>query len=345
MLHVVTSTDRRGAETAAIRVSDALRERQWSSEVVALAAGRFGGLDVPVLGRRPLSVSALRTLRARCAEVAIVVSHGSTTLPAVAAATVGTSTPFIYRSIGDPTVWVNTPARRARVRVATAQAAWVVPIWRGAALAWHEQLRVPAHRITVIPNAVRSGEFEPASPDDRRAACLSFGLDPGAAVALCLGALSPEKRFDVAAQAVTLLQDVQLLVVGDGPMRTELAALGGRVRVVGPTAEPQRALAAADVLVLPSATEGQPAVAIEAALSGVPVVAAAVGGMSELVDHGRTGLLLKPPVGADRLSAAITEAITDRNRFGDAGRELALRQFDLPRIADEWNRLLSRTVK
>lgn len=256
----------------------------------------------------------------------------------------GVATPFMYRSIGDPRDWVTTPARRARVRMAAARAASVVPIWRGAARVWHEQLGVPADKITVIPNGVRSSDFGPVSQEDRQVARSSFGLDPSAPVALCLGALSPEKRFDLAARAVLLLEGIQLLVVGDGPMRGDLSRLGGRVRVVGPVSDPQRALAAADALLLPSTTEGQPAAAIEAALSGVPVVAAAVGGLAEIVDDGRTGILLQGPVEVENLSSAIADVVTHRDRFGDAGRDAAIRRFDLDLVADRWEGLLSRTI-
>ena len=90
VLHVITSTQRRGAETFAVDLAAALAARGLPSEGGALAPGRSvapggGTHDVPVLGGSPLAPATLRALRRRAAGVPVVVAHGSRTLPACAA--------------------------------------------------------------------------------------------------------------------------------------------------------------------------------------------------------------------------------------------------------------------
>jgi glycosyltransferase involved in cell wall biosynthesis len=326
-----------------MQLADTLDESGYPSTLVALAPGLSGGLDIPACGPSRLAPRTLTALRQRCRQARVVIAHGSTTLPAVAAATLGAGTPFVYRSIGDPRVWINTWARRARVRAAAGRAVRVVALWRGSAVAWHEVLHVPAARITVIPNAVPALEFDPPSPQQRLAARAALGSYPGDRVVLYLGSLSPEKRVDLAIHAMAQVPAARLVVAGDGPERPRLqamaAAVGAPVQFVGPVERPQTVLAAADVMVVPSDTEGQPAVVIEAGLSCVPVVATRVGGLAELVEDGRTGLLVGTRDKAG-LAAAINLALARREEMGQAGRARCVACFDLAHVAKRWELLI-----
>jgi glycosyltransferase involved in cell wall biosynthesis len=348
ILHVVASSDRRGAETAAVDLVRALEGLGLGGMVVALAPGESGGLDIPVLGPTRFSAQGLSGLRRHSRDSAVVVAHGSSTLPAVAAATLGIGVPFVYRSIGDPLAWVTTAARRARVRIAAARAAAVVSLWPGSAVTWHEMLGVPAARIVVIPNAASIADFSPADDLARRAAREALGLDPDATIVLYLGALSPEKRVDVAIEAMTRLPDLDLAVVGEGSERARLeatagAAAPGRVHFLGQTTHPQFALTAADMVVLPSDTEGQPRVAIEAGLSGLPLVATDVGGVGEIIEQGSTGFLV-PPGDPSRLAEAMGAALAARERMGLAARRHCAARFDLSRVAVQWHTLLRSII-
>jgi glycosyltransferase involved in cell wall biosynthesis len=340
VLHVVASTDRRGAETAALALADRL-----GGEVVALGPGAVGGLDLPVLGAGG-STSWLAPLRKLAARADVVVAHGSRTLPALAVATIGLHVPFVYRSIGDPLAWVTTPARLARVRLAVSRASGVVALWRAAAAAWNEHLGVPAERLHVIPNGVDAGRFRPSSATERRAARTELDLPGDGPVVLCMGALSKEKRVDVAIRAVAALPGVTLAVVGDGPERPDLELLGaslggGRVRFLGQTDRPEVALAASDAVVVPSDTEGMPAVAIEAGMAGLPVAATRVGGLAEIVVDGRSGLLVDRGDHA-ALGAAVARCLEERAVMGAYARSNCEEKFDIARLAHRWRNLLKR---
>jgi glycosyltransferase involved in cell wall biosynthesis len=348
VLHVVSSTDRRGAETSALELCRALSESGCEGSTVALAPGSVGGLDLPVLGPSRFAPGTIRALSRACRGHDAVVAHGSSTLPAVALATLRLRTPFLYRSVGDPSAWATTPGRRTRVRAAARRASRVVALWRGSAALWNEVLAVPAERIEVIPNSVPADRFPLATSGDRARARSALDLPAEGPVALILGALSPEKRVDLAIRAVAALRDVTLAVVGDGAQRESLEQLarslvGPRVRFYGSTEQPWVALAAADVLLLPSDTEGQPAVAIEAGLTGLPVVATRTGGLPEIVLNGKTGVLVEAG-DLDGMMIGTRTCIEKRDPWGETAREHCLRNFALERITGKWSELLQSVI-
>ena len=102
---------------------------------------------------------------------------------------------------------------------------------------------------------------------------------------------------------------------------------------------PAEALAAADVVVSCSRTEGMPGVLIEAGLSGRPAVATDVGGVAQIVRDGETGLL----VAARRRggpAAALARALPERDRLGASARAHCLATFEIGPVADGWAALL-----
>jgi D-inositol-3-phosphate glycosyltransferase len=161
-------------------------------------------------------------------------------------------------------------------------------------------------RIEIVPPGVDHDLF---APGDRGSARAALGLDADGPLLLFVGRIQPLKGLDVAVLALHALgrNDARLAVVGgpsgpDGPAElarvrslVELLGLTDRVRFVAP--QPHARLAAwyraADVCLVPSRSESFGLVALEAAACGTPVVAAAVGGLRTLVDHGHTGFLVE----------------------------------------------------
>ncbi|HEY7107396.1 MAG TPA: glycosyltransferase family 4 protein [Acidimicrobiia bacterium] len=347
VLQVVTDTDRRGAQTFAVDLGDALHDLGATVRTVALAPGSTGGLAIPCLGPTRLGPATLRELRRAAARADVVVAHGSTTLPACALATMGTGAPFVYRQISDSRVWADTTLRRARVRLALSRAARVVTLWNGAADVMVTSFHVPRETVEVIPNGVPADRFAPPRDGETEQARIALGLSPHRRTIAYIGALSPEKDVGRAIAATAMIDDVQLLVVGDGPERAALqdqadAELAGRHVFSGSVEDTRPALVAADVVVLASRSESMPAVLIEAGLVGKPVVATAVGGIPTIVDDGCTGVLVSP--GDTRALGdglrAILDDPTRARAIGHAAHAKCLDQFALGKVAAEWARVL-----
>jgi glycosyltransferase involved in cell wall biosynthesis len=345
MLQVISSTDRRGAEVFAVDLAAALESRGRAIQTVALVPGLLpDGFAVPTLGPRSLGVSTLRALRRRIKGSHTVISHGSRTLPACALAGAGTGRGFVYRSIGDVVSYANTRARRTRVTLYLRRASAVVALWPGAARLIQRRHGVPESKIHTIPNGVPAARFPVVDANRRAGARARAGLDTHGPVALFLGSLTPEKGAAHAIGAVARAPELSLVIAGDGPERPRLEELAqevapGRVHFTGVVAEPADALALADVLVLPSLTEGMPAVSIEAGLSGLPVVASDVGAVREVVLDGETGVVV-PPGDPAALARAVEDVLPARVELGRRARERCLARFEIGVVAAAWDALL-----
>lgn len=170
--------------------------------------------------------------------------------------------------------------------------------------------------VHVIPNGADETLFGLRSKSECRR---RLGLPQDKEVVVYAGNLVKIKGVEFLLEAIAKLRrDTMLLcVLGDGELRTKLAALSARLGVSQQCqflgARPHDELgfwfSAADCFVLPSLSEGFPTVLAEATMSGVPVVAAAVGGVPEVIENGRTGLLV-PPGNSSALAEAI-RAILD----------------------------------
>jgi glycosyltransferase involved in cell wall biosynthesis len=202
--------------------------------------------------------------------------------------------------------------------------------------------RVPEERVVTIPNGVDPRRLEPdrGRAETRKA----LGIPLEAPVILSLGALTWEKdplaHLDVARRVHRERPETVHLLVGDGPLREEVAAaieragLRGRVLMTGARGDVPDLLAATDLLLLASRTEGAPGCLIEAGMAGVPVVAYGIGGVPEVVEDGVTGWLA-PPGDVARLTVGVIGLLTDpgeRERMSSVARERS-RVFDIKAIA------------
>lgn len=189
--------------------------------------------------------------------------------------------------------------------------------------------------IAVIPNGVQI----PAGPGrgDRSATGRRRTI---VTVANLRAEKSHETLIDAAAVLRADFPDLQVWIVGDGPRRTELErrvrdqGLQSTVQFLGHREDVPDLLAAADLFVLPSRSEAFPNGAIEAMAAGLPVVASAVGGLLDLIEHGRTGLLVEPG-NSMALAAALRGLIEDEAtaaRLGRAARDEIAAHYSFDRM-------------
>ncbi len=180
------------------------------------------------------------------------------------------------------------------------------------------------------------------------------GIPPDARVIGFVGRLSPEKAVgDAIAALPRLPDDVVLCIVGQGPeegaLRAETRRRGLEKRVVfaGFSRDVARYLSAFVLLVLPSRRESLPVVLREAGAIGLPVVAADVGGVREVVVPRETGLLYESG-DVDALVRAIRVVLDDPSRaasMGVAGRERIAQLFDVKSWIDETEALFARIAR
>ncbi|MFH1058009.1 MAG: glycosyltransferase [Pseudomonadota bacterium] len=197
----------------------------------------------------------------------------------------------------------QAPERLPFLGQVLAQATRVVAVSADLAAAAAE-LGAPRDRLRVVANGVDQALF---SPGDRAAARRELGLPLEGSLLLYVGWLVAVKGPDLALEALAKVPDARLAIVGAGGMekslRAQAARLGLADRVIWAGAQPHqniaRWLAACDALVLPSRSEGEPNVVLEALCAGRPVAAAAVGGAPALVREGVNGDLARPEDPAD----------------------------------------------
>jgi glycosyltransferase involved in cell wall biosynthesis len=346
VLQVITDTHRRGAQVFAADLEDALRARRRDVKTVALVGGRGSApLQIAHLGKRSFSLTTLRALRREVQASRVVIAHGSRALPALTLSTIGSDAALVYRGIGDPNFWANTASRRIRMSLLLRRADAVVALWPGGANSLTADFAVPHEKIRVIPNGVPAERFSPPDPKARIRARRRWMLEDDTPAVLYMGSLTLEKNVAAVIGALPKIPTAQLLVVGEGPERRRLEDLArrfapGRVRFASATAESADVLAGADAFVLPSLSEGMPAVLIEAAFCGIPVVATRVGAAAEIVIDGKTGWLVAPGDCA-ALADALRATLDLMRPPLPAARDHCLARFEIRATAAAWDELLA----
>ncbi|MBD2433693.1 glycosyltransferase family 1 protein [Fischerella muscicola CCMEE 5323] len=169
----------------------------------------------------------------------------------------------------------------------------------------------------------------------------------------CVGRLDAMKGHDLLIQAIAQLEGVQVVILGEGGQRTALKKLAGdlgvsdRISLPGWVDNPRNHLTQFDIFAMPSRSEGFPLAIVEAMLASLPVVATRVGSVAEAVIDGKTGFLVNKN-DVEGLAVALRKLRDNpalRLRFGQCGREVALRQFTVDvmvkRYEQLWYKLLA----
>jgi glycosyltransferase involved in cell wall biosynthesis len=212
-----------------------------------------------------------------------------------------------------------------------------------------QELGIPRNRIYDVKNAVDTDRFHPkripVSLEERFAKRID-SLQEDRLIVGYVGGLQPYKGLDDLARALEQTEtEWHLLVAGDGPERERLERkMGDHATFLGsvPYDQVPALCHEFDILVLPSHTEGLPRVILEAQATATPVVATRVGGVPEVVEDGRTGLLCDArnpdcfAAAIDRLAADDTE----RSRLAEMGREAVATSFTWDSLYDRYERFL-----
>ena len=205
-----------------------------------------------------------------------------------------------------------------------------------------EVLGIPSHRVVKAPHGVELSRFLCAVPGRRAKVRAALGLAEDDLAVLSIGSLGRCKGQDVLIDALARLSPalrIRAFLVGSGPDRGALeqraADQHGKVRIdfLGDRDDVPALLDACDVFAHPARWEGFGRVIVEAMAAGRPVVASKVGGIPEIIEDFRSGLLV-PPDDSLKLAEALDRLATDRSwaaGLGAAGRRRAQAEFGLPR--------------
>lgn len=299
-----------------------------SDSFLADRIARHGCQRVDLAARRLFDMSAIRRLRAFLQSERIAVLHAEDLYSVIvgALAVRGTGTRFVL------TRHVLGHDRRPRREAVKAflgylgarRADAVIAVSQAVRTTFASQAHLRTSRIAVIHNGLELSPFDAVA--DRTTARDRLGWSETRPTVSIIGVMRQCKGHDTLLAAVPAIRDacpdVAVKIVGGGEtpaeLRAQIAALDGTVELVGERSDIPDVLAATDIVVQASRSEGLPTVMMEAGAAGVPVVATDVGGTRDVVEDGTTGLLI-PREDPQALAAAVVQLLENPERRRSMG--------------------------
>lgn len=234
------------------------------------------------------------------------------------------------------------------VRLVNETASRVLAVSDSVVDALHQQ-GVIQDKINLLYNGIDLSQPLPTPVDISK----KLGIPCGQAVIVCIAALLPRKGVADVIRGLSLLDfPAHLIILGDGPQRGELEALSvtlglsARVHFLGFVPEPLPWIAASDLLVLASESEGLGRVLLEAMFVQKPVVASNVSGVRDVVVHKKTGLLFSYGQ-VDMLAESLTVLLGNPRllqEYGQAGKQRVRRKFNIENYANGVSAVLSEVA-
>ena len=362
IVHVLSSFGMGGQERVALDLAVGQAGAGHRVLTISLAAPPDGplaaefrerGLDIQTvakrLGRDPrLFLSLARLFRGRRADV--VHTHNPQPLLFAGLPAKLSRAGLVHTKHG---VNPDSPRRLAMRRAAGRLVDVFVAVSQPTAEVAADRRECAPDRLRVVHNGIDLDRFAPDA-EARRAIRLELGIPADAFVVGTVGRLWPEKghAYLIRSLAPVLGDRVHLIITGEGPERENLTAqIAGlphphAVHLTGNRRDVPRLLAALDVFVLTSKSEGLPLVIPEAMAAGLPVVATRVGGIPQVVDEGVTGFLV-PYGDEDALRGRLVGLDADRQlarQCGEMGRERSLDRYSSRRMVADYLALYRQVV-
>ena len=323
---------------------------------------RSEGIPLVCYGRRPgkdllLPWRIARHVRRRGIEV--VHAHQMTPFVYGMLAKTITRVPLILTEHGRFHPDVSSPTRRAFNRLFASSLDRITAVSQAVRETLVAVEDFAPNAIEVIYNGIDIERFSSVGPS-RDEARREIGIPAGALVVGSVGRLHPDKNHQLLLRAAARLRsqgvDVFVVIVGDGPERAALATLAedlgvsGHASFLGERTDVERVLPAFDVFALPSKTEGTPVTLLEAMAARVPIVAAAVGGIPEMLEDGRDARLVTTQGGdavadlAAALFAVLSNPILARE-IAERAFARVQRDFSAPAIFQRYLELYREVVE
>lgn len=217
--------------------------------------------------------------------------------------------------------------------------------------------RVRPDKITVIHNGIGSIDIQCDPPIMKQKIRQELGIDNSDQIIGCVGTLRSVKGHKYLIQAMPLILEKfphsYLVLVGNGPLRDELEELAEKIGVkkkiifLGYRTDILELMHVFDVFVLPSLSEGLSNVLLEAMITSKPVIATNVGGNPEVIEDGKTGLLV-PPKDPQKIAEAVLSLLSDedkRIRMGEAGLRRVKEKFSISKTVQEYKKVYHEVLR
>jgi glycosyltransferase involved in cell wall biosynthesis len=346
----------RGGQEQALLLMTGLKRRGHCAELVAVrhsaiaSRAEAAGIRVHAVSDRARRIGAARRLRQLIREKRfdLVYANEAHALTAAWLARAHRRVPLVAaRRVVFPLS--RSPISLARYRAA-ARIVAISHAVRSELLA----AGLDAKRIEVIPDGV--GIPDPISSEARLRARERWGLPADAIVIVNVGAFSAEKGHALLIEAFARLRresgNCRLLIAGDGPLREQLwrqaleAGLAAAIIFAGFVTDVDSVYRAGDLFVFPSLHEGAGTSLLRAMAFGLPVLALARGGVSEIITHGLNGVLVQK-TSADALAQAAAAMLRDmefRERLSRAAREAVASKYSADRMIDATARIFEELI-
>lgn len=364
VLHVVECLDVGGTEMQMVQIAQRLDPRLYRVTVGCLRAGgpltevlQAAGIEILEFPKRLtfMSFQAIYQLLRlawyiRREKIDVVHAHHlGANLMAVPAARLARA-PVILSSLRNLAhlPWY-TPFRRKIIRLIYRLSTGVIANSEAVKQLLITEFRVPPVRVHVLYNGVDYGRFS-QSRGDRRKLHLDLGPDAKLIVNVAnmhIGIKGHADLIEAARIVCSSAPQARFVLVGDGEERPRLqeqvrkAGLDEFFLFLGQRKDIPEILSCCDLFVLASRAEGLPNALLEAMAAGLPVVATRVGGVSEIVEDGLSGLLV-PSGDRTALAEAILLVLQDSRlaiRLARAGQERVRKRFSIERLLEDLNHL------
>ncbi len=375
VLHLINRAQIRGAQQFAARLAAQLQQTGVENAVCSLYTSPGNGdsfdvgslpmykLDVnPTILDKVFRVEPMVAVRLRRVlkdfEPDVVIGHGTDTLKySSIAKTMRRDLRAVYKNIGVASYWANTRSRVWFNRF------WLRNIDCSVSVSEHGRRDFINHygydenRAAFIPNAVQTEGFDRAAdPAVRNRMRTELGVSEEDVLIAMVGSLSHEKGQGTLVNATARLVKkglpVKLILIGNGPEREKLgnrarlAGIATSVRFLGVRKDIPEVLSGMDMFALASQSEGMPGVLIEAGLSRLASIAYDVGGVTEVLNHNSTGLVI-PADDFEGLVNGLEGLVTRpewRAELGERARTWCQERFDMSRVTNQYRQLFEQVL-
>lgn len=210
---------------------------------------------------------------------------------------------------------------------------------------WYQ---VPEHRVVLIENGIDTQQFQPSSNLEKRTNKISLGLNPDLPVVVFVGSGFARKGAWDLVNAINLLSEFQLLVIGNdkkiSALKKHVHTLKNKnhIHIFGPQHDVQKYLASADIFCLPSSYDSFPNAALEALCSGLPIVITDAVGLADIVKIEKAGVICTKE--AKSIAAGIEQCWNNLSAYSERALNLS-KKYDISIANEKWLNLYNQLLE